>query len=564
MLREIYISNFILIDELRLEFSPGMNVLSGETGAGKSIVVDALSLVMGERINQDYARVAEQRVLVEAVFDVSNNSEARLFLGEQGLLSEDDEADAIILSREINPQGKTAGRINGRQVTAATLKTLSTFLLDMHLQNDRQNILRSGNYLNYVDSFAGEIEELLQQVADLHTLLAASRKQWEDFNLNQQKRVQRLDFLNYQINEIEAGGMSEGEEEELKQLRDRVKNAGKLLAGSNRILELLYSSEAGSSAYDQIAAALDITRDCSVDSFFAGLAEPIENIYYSLQDLSGHLSSFREKLEFEPGLLDQIEDRLYHISKLKNKYGASITDILNYLAQARLEWQELEHNDQRQEELQKEIDCLYGEYMHRATNLSHLRQAGARRLETQVQSELMDLNMPLIDFEVAINSKNEPGLKGIDQIDFLFSPNPGEELKPVTRIASGGEISRFILALKTALADVYRIPTLVFDEIDVGLGGTALNSVARKLAELSGSHQLLLVTHAPQVASYGNRHFVISKQVVGERTFTRVENVEKEEKIMEIARMLDGEHYSDLTFEHAREMITLAQKYYHD
>jgi len=347
MLREIYISNFILIDELRLEFSSGMNVLSGETGAGKSIVVDALSLVMGERINQDYARVAEQRVLVEAVFDVSDNPEARNFLGEQGLLSEDDEADAIILSREINPQGKTAGRINGRQVTAATLKTLSTFLLDMHLQNDRQNILRSGNYLNYVDSFAGEIEELLQQVADLHTLLAASRKQWEDFNLNQQKRVQRLDFLNYQINEIEAGGMSEGEEEELKQLRDRVKNAGKLLAGSNRILELLYSSEAGSSAYDQIAAALDITRDCSVDSFFAGLAEPMENIYYSLQDLAGHLSSFREKLEFEPGLLDQIEDRLYHISKLKNKYGASITDILNYLSQARLEWQELEHNDQR-------------------------------------------------------------------------------------------------------------------------------------------------------------------------------------------------------------------------
>ncbi|MCX5780588.1 MAG: DNA repair protein RecN, partial [Firmicutes bacterium] len=483
-------------------------------------------------------------------------------LGEQGLLSEDDEVDAIILSREINPQGKTAGRINGRQVTAATLKTLSTFLLDMHLQNDRQNILRSGNYLNYVDSFAGEIEELLQQVAELHTLLAASRKQWEDFNLNQQKRVQRLDFLNYQINEIEKSGMNVGEEEELKQLRDRVKNAGKLLAGSNRILELLYSSEAGSSAYDQIAAALDITRDCSVDSFFTGLVEPMESIYYSLQDLSGHLSSFREKLEFEPGLLDEIEDRLYQISKLKNKYGASITDILNYLAQARLEWQELENNHQRQEELQKEIERLYSTYMHRATNLSHLRQAGARRLEAQVQSELLDLNMPLIDFEVAINSKNEPGLKGIDQIDFLFSPNPGEELKPVTRIASGGEISRFILALKTALADVYRIPTLVFDEIDVGLGGTALNSVARKLAELSGSHQLLLVTHAPQVASYGNRHFVISKQVVGERTFTRVKNVEKEEKIVEIARMLDGEHYSDLTFEHAREMIDLAQKYH--
>jgi DNA repair protein RecN (Recombination protein N) len=562
MLQEIYINNFILIDELRLEFLPGMNVLSGETGAGKSIVVDALGLVMGDRINQDYARDAGRQVLVEAVFDVSNNTEARIFLWEQGLMGEEEDADTIILSREVNPHGKTAGRINGRQVTAATLKILSTFLLDMHLQNDRQNILRPANYLDYVDSFAGDIEELLMRVGELHTLLMVRRKQLEDFRLNQHNRVQNLDFLAYQIKEIEAGGLRNGEEEELKQLRDRIKNAGKLLEGSNRILGLLYSSEAGASAYDKMATALDITRDCRNDSFFAGLLEPMENIYYSLQDLTGSLSAFREDLEFEPGLLEETEDRLYHISKLKNKYGATIEDILNYLDQARTEWQELEQGEERQDEIQKEIERLYAQYMHLATELSCQRQTAALLLEAKVQSELLDLNMPLIDFAVTINSRNEPGLRGIDEVDFLFSSNPGEEMKPVMRIASGGEISRFILALKAALADVYHIPTLIFDEIDVGLGGSALSSVARKLAELSRIHQLILVTHAPQVASYGNRNFVIAKQVDEERTFTRVKSVDKDEKVMEIARMLGGENYSDLTLEHAREMIALAQKYH--
>lgn len=558
MLQEIYISNFVLIDELRMEFSTGLNVLSGETGAGKSIIIDALGLLMGERIKNDYIRDQNRKAVAEAVFDVSNNTDARKFLLEQGLIDEDEDIDNIVLSREIHPHGKTAVRINGRNVTVANLKILSTYLVDMHLQNDRQNILRPANYLGYVDSFAGDIEDLLQNVAHLYSLLSIKRKQLEDLRINQQNRAQRMDFLTYQIKEIEESKLREGEEEELKGLRDRIKNAVKLVEGSSRIFELLYSSEKTNSAYDQVSCALDVTVDLKSDSFFTDLVEPLENIYYALQDLSGRISAFKDRLEFEPGQLEEIEDRLYLISKLKNKYGENTKDILTYLETARAERVDLDQNDERQDEIQKEIEQLDSQYMQCATELSRKRKLAARLLEEEVHDELLDLNMPDINFKVAVNGKSNPNSRGMDEIEFLFSPNPGEEMKPVTRIASGGEISRFILALKKALADVYHIPTLIFDEIDVGLGGTALNSVARKLAELSCSHQLIMVTHSAQVASYATQSFFIEKYVEDNRTFTRVKRLDADAKVREIARMLDGEHYSALTLEHARQMIAMA------
>jgi len=560
MLQEIYISNFVLIDELRMEFSSGLNILSGETGAGKSIIIDALGLLMGDRINSDFIRDEGRRALVEGVFDVSGNADARIFLFEQGLSIDADDGETIIISREINPNGKTSARINGRPVTVATLKSLSTYLIDMHLQNDRQNILRPANYIDYVDSFSGYRDDLRQNLASLYNLLSSKHKQLEDLKLNMQNRIQRLDFLNYQIKEIEGSGLRESEEEELKQLRDRIRDAGKLLEGSRRILELLYNSDESSSAYDQVSIALDVIVDLKKDSFFAELVEPMETVYYALQELSARIAEFKDKLEFEPGQLEEVENRLYLIGKLKNKYGDSINDIMIYLEKACSEKKTLEESEERQDIIHTEIMQLNAEYMHLATELSKQRTQAAQVLKEKVHNEMLDLNMPNINFEVAIEKKKIPSVNGIDNIDFLFSANPGEELKPVTRIASGGEISRFILALKTALADVYRIPTLIFDEIDVGLGGSALNSVARKLAELSQFHQLILVTHSPQVASYGTKNFNIEKYIEDEKTYIRVRNLDSGEKELEIARMLDGVYYSQLTLEHAREMITMAKK----
>ena len=561
MLQEINISNFVLIDELRIEFTAGLNILSGETGAGKSIIIDALGLLMGDRINNDFIRDESRKAVIEGVFDVSDNADARIFLLEQGLAVNTDDWGTIIVSREINHSGKTSARLNGRPVTVATLKSLSTYMVDMHLQNDRQNILRPINYIDYVDSFAGNIEDLLQSLASLYNLLSSKHKQWDDLKLNMQNRVQRLDFLNYQINEIEGSGLQVDEEGVLKQLRDRIRDAGKLLDGSSRILKLLYGADESSSAYDQISAALDVTADLQKDSFFAELVEPMETVYYSLQDLAGRISEFKDKLEFEPGQLEEVENRLYLISKLKNKYGDSIKDILIYLEKARAERKILEESEEAQDKIQTEIVQLNSEYMHLATELSQKRALAAKVLKEKVHEEMMDLNMPNINFEVSLEKKDIPGVNGIDIIDFLFSANPGEEKKPVTRIASGGEISRFILALKAALAGIYRIPTLIFDEIDVGLGGSALNSVARKLAELSRGHQLILVTHSPQVASYGAKNFNIEKYIEGEKTYTRIKSLDSDEKVLEIARMLDGESYSQLTLEHAREMIAMAEKY---
>jgi DNA repair protein RecN len=560
MLQEIYISNFVLIEDLRMEFASGLNILSGETGAGKSIIIDALGLLMGDRINSDFIRDESRKAIIEGVFDVSNNSDARIFLLEQGLADEDDDCDMIIVNREINPNGKTSARINGRPVTAAALKLLSTCLVDMHLQNERQNILRPANYLNYVDGFSGQTEELRQTLASLYRLLASRQKQLQELKLDMQNRMQRLDFLNYQIREIEESRLNENEEGELKELRDRIGNAGRLLEGSERILQLLYNSDETASAYDQVSSAINMTADLKKDGFFAELMEPMETIYYALQDLAERIADFKAQLDFEPGVLEEVENRLYLISKLKNKYGDTIKDILIYLDNARTERTSLEKNEEQQGKIETELMRLNGEYFQLADELSKERTLGARALKEKVLGEMLDLHMPNINFEVLIEHQDVPGVNGMDQVDFLFSANPGEELKPVARIASGGEISRFILALKTALADVYRIPTLIFDEIDVGLGGTALNAVARKLAELAQSHQLILVTHSPQVASYGDKNFTIEKYVKDDKTFTRVRCLDSSAKEMEIARMLDGENYSELTLKHAREMIAMAKK----
>ncbi|MEQ8201988.1 MAG: DNA repair protein RecN, partial [Syntrophomonadaceae bacterium] len=335
--------------------------------------------------------------------------------------------------------------------------------------------------------------------------------------------------------------------------------AAKLLKGSNRLLELLFDSGDVPSAHDQLGAGLDEVMQLKGDSFFASLAEPLENIYYSLQDLSGRIAEFKGSLDFEPGELEEIENRLYLISRLKGKYGSGVEEILAHLDAVRREKEMLMESEDRLGQGQQELERIKADYLQQAEELSRWRHQAAAVLAARVHQELMDLSMPHISFEVRLSRKDIPGSRGIDDIGFWFSPNPGEEMKPVTRIASGGEISRFILALKTALADVYNIPTLIFDEIDVGLGGEALNSVARKLAELSRNHQLILVTHSPQVASFGDSNLMVEKIVDGGKTFTKVKHLDAEEKVVEIARMLAGDGYSQLTIEHAREMIASAQ-----
>ncbi|NLO22111.1 MAG: DNA repair protein RecN [Syntrophomonadaceae bacterium] len=555
MLQEIYINNFVLIDELRLELQPGLNVLTGETGAGKSIIIDALGLLIGDRISSDYIKNKEQKALVEAVFDVSNNKEARHFLEKNGLLEED---GLLIVSREISPGSRNLARINGRSVNISLLKNLAVNILDMHVQDEQLSILRPDMYLGYVDCFAVGSEELLIQVQNCFKEIRRLKKELEELQIEEMNNAEKLDFLSYQIEEIEKAGLLKGEEEELLGLAHRIRNARKLLEGSQGVLDLLYNGQ-GHNAYDLIAMSIALCSELRGDPFFEDLHGKLKEVYYFLQDQSSQIASYRDSLDFDPGRQEEIEERLFLINKLKNKYGGSIEATLDHLEQAREQKAVLDNRQVHQESLQKELDSWQQQYYALAARLSAKRRQGAETLQEMVKNELIELNLPHIRFQVSLQELEEPAYAGLDKAEFLFSANPGEELRPLSRTASGGERSRFVLALKKALAQVYQVPTLIFDEIDIGVGGSSLTSMALKLSQLAASHQLILVTHSPQVASYARQHCLIEKKIINGKTSTLVKTLNGEEKIAEIARMLGGDNYSQLTLEHAREMYTQAQ-----
>ena len=553
MLQEIYIHNFVLIDEIRLHFTQGMNVLSGETGAGKSMIMDALSLLMGQRALGEYLRDQSRKAVIEAVFDLEANSAARQFLEQQGLSLEEEDG-ILVVTREIMPSGKTIARVNNRTVTVSMLKQLSENIIDMNGQNDRLDMIQPDMYLYYLDSFIEEREELHQELQECFRQWQKIKKELDTIQENKQERAQRMDYLAYQIKEIEQAQLVDGEEEAGEELRDRIKNAQDLVEGSSRMIELLYHNREGAAVFDHLYTARSIAEELQIDPFFAQLVEPLENMYYQIEDIAEQLTQYRDTLDFEPGLLEQTEQRLYEISQLKNKYGDSISEVLQYLEEARYEHDALDHSDEFQQELIEKEQQFQEKYRVLSENLHHRRLEAAAIFETRVEQELLDLNMPHIRFQVQIEAK-QPSADGIDQVDLLFSPNPGEAMQPLARIASGGELSRFILAVKKALADVYQVPTLVFDEIDVGLGGAALTAMANKIAELSRTHQAVVITHSPQLSSYADRHFQVEKYVLEGQTYTRVKVLNEEERIEELARMLDGEHFSDLTLQHAREML---------
>jgi len=556
MLREMLIKNFVLIDELRLEFDTGLNVLTGETGAGKSILIDALGLVSGDRIQDDYLRDRSQKALVEAVFQLPRGEDFLQFLQEQGLYEEGE--DNLIVSREITPNGRSTARINGRTVPIATLKAAAPYLVDLHVQGEQHDFLQADTYLDMVDAFDPRIQPLRTQVEEEYRQLQNLTRQLEALRDDEQNKLQRLDFLEFQINEIEKAQLVSGEDQELTVKRQRIRNANRLNEACQRMLGDLYRSEESYSAYDLLSSALDAAQGIKDDEFFASLTEPLQEMLVTIQDMAASVASFQEELDFDPGLLEEIEQRLYTIERLKSKYGESVDEILAHLQQAYEERNQLEMSSERQQVLEEEIQRLQQQYDETAGRLTKLRSETAAVLEKQILAELSQLNMPHIRLAIRLETRSVPGLLGMDRVELWFSANPGEDLRPLGKTVSGGELSRVILAIKTALADTYQVPTLIFDEIDVGVGGTSLTAMARKLKQLSESHQVILVTHAPQVAAYARVHHFIQKEVHDGQTLTRVKLLQGEERVAELARMLSGESITDITLQHAREMIANA------
>ncbi len=581
MLVELTIRDFAIIDELHLRFGEGLNVLTGETGAGKSIIVDAVSLLLGGRGDAGLIRAGAGRASVEGVFRLDAEARAAVepMLEADGL--EGDEPGILVLSREIRKEGRNICRINGRAVALKSLQSVGECLVDIHGQTEHLSLMRVREHADLLDRYGG-LWPLRQEVADRVAELRAVRRELSSLRRDERELARRTDLLQYQVSEIDAARLEPGEDQELGTERTRLANAEQLQALAQEAFTALYESgEDQASAVDLLqAAALALAGLLRLDPSTSALAETSEQVGYQLEDLAEQVREYRDQVEFNPRRLNQVEERLSLLHNLQRKYGDSIADVLAFAERARQELETIEHSEERIAELEAEEDRLLHEIGRLGSELSRQREEAGRRLAAGIEAELDELSMARARFGVDLAWRDDPegtyvdeagrngaqgqriafDSSGLDRVEFLVAPNVGEPLKPLIRIASGGETSRLMLALKTVLAQADRTPTLIFDEIDAGIGGRVGGVVGHKLwgltrgdGDLVRCHQVLCVTHLPQLASYGDVHLHVTKGVVGGRTVTSVEALEGKALEEEMAGMLGA--VTELTRASAVEML---------
>ncbi len=559
MLSELYIRDFAIIDELRLQFKRGFNVLTGETGAGKSIILDAVTLLLGGRADTTFVRAGAGEAYVEATFKLNDGLKKVLtpVLEAEGL--DEEQGSRVLLSRELRLNGRNICRVNGRTVNLSVLRDVAEPLIDIHGQGEHLSLLQPRSHLPLLDSYAGvgsERAALAKEITALQTI----QHELAELRQNERMQAQRADMLRFQISEIEAAKLQDGEEGDLRAERTRLANSEQLMKSASEAVNLLTGMDEDSQAVaDMLGQAerslIQLTR---YDETQGPLLERLQGLIYQLSEMSSDLQSYLNEVEYNPSRLNFVEERLEMISMLKRKYGEDIGTILALRERAIAELKRIDSSEERIGELEKSQE----DYLHRcgamALKLSHKRQIAAKKLATAVVTQLVDLQMDGARFEVDFARKPQTdGLyvenerlafdkTGFDQAEFLISTNPGEPLKPMAKVASGGETSRLMLALKTALAQVDKTPTLIFDEIDQGIGGRVGNVVGRKLWGLTAvaEHQVIVVTHLPQLAGYGDVHFHVSKGQKEGRTTTRIKTLDRNGRIQELAAMLgtQGEH----------------------
>ena len=558
MLVELNVKNFAIIDELQLRFSSGFNVLTGETGAGKSIIIDAVSNLLGGRADSAMIRSGTDAAWVEGIFYLNEPAkEAILPLLQRDGLEGDDE-NVLILAREIRQERRNICRVNGRAVTLGTLASIGQHLVDIHGQTEHLSLLRVREHIVFLDRY-GDLWPLRREVADLVRELRQVRQELSDLVRDERELARRADLLAYQIQEIAAANLKVGEEKELNEERTRLANAEHLLELANDAHRALYVGEEGQlSAIDLLAQVVhSLTSLEKIDSSLEEQRQTVEETSYRLEDLAQSLRAYCDSIEFSPARLRQVDGRLDLIYNLKRKYGDSIAEILAFGEAAQRELDGVTHREEQVEELEAREAELLRQIGTLAAQLSAQRRAAGERLAEAIEAELKHLGMEGARFGVGIEQKEaEDGAwvgekqmrfdtTGIDRVEFLIAPNVGEPLKSLIKIASGGETSRLMLALKTVLSAADQTPTLIFDEIDAGIGGRAGGVVGKKLWSLTAGaspgvagHQVLCVTHLPQLAGYSDVHFKVDKEVSGERTLTTVQQLTEEERVEELASML--------------------------
>lgn len=568
MLLDLRIKNFVIIDSLSVTFNQGLNILSGETGAGKSILIDALSGVLGDKMNVDMIRTGFDRASLEAVFDISALDDLKKILEESGIENED---DTLIIHRELFSNGKGRCYVNSIQIPVTKLKEISENLIDIHGQNEHQNIINIAKHRELLDSF-GSLNDDVNAVRSVHEKLTSIRNKINSFMIDEKEKARRIEFNTFSLKEIESSNLKIGEDEELKtesnlltnaeKLFTEVNNSADLISGENGVLRNLKKAETG------------LSKISDIDPNISSILDTIRESLYSLEDANSILRDYKNSIDFSSARVNQVEERLNLIYALKKKYGDSIQEILQYAEKARNELDTINSSDEQLEQLKDHEKRTVKEAKELALSLSEKRKTAAKKLEDLVIKELNDLGMGGTVFKISIKREIsddgdiDAGDKkyvlyphGLDRIEFLLSANEGEDLKQLRKVASGGEMSRIMLALKNVIQSADIVDTLIFDEVDAGISGKTAEIVGRKLKNLSKKRQVLLITHLPQIAAMSDSHYLVQKGKSEGRVTTIVKNLTEKEKIREVARMLAGAEITDISMKHAEELIEKAGAY---
>ena len=559
MLSLLHIENIAVISQADIAFEPGFNVLTGETGAGKSIVIDSIGAVIGARTSRDLIRTGAKSARVSAVFQ---QLPALPWFQQQDLYP--DENGQLLVERTIQPDGKNACRVNGRPILVSQLRELGRQLLNIHGQHDGQQLLDETCHLGYLDSFGG-LDELRGQFQSAYEKVQDIRHALAALEMDESEKARRMDTLNYQIGELERAQLRPGEEEELTGRRELLRNAERLTEAIDGAWQALSGGEEGEGAVSLLMSAEEsLTSGGRYSEELAKLAAQASELRYALDDLAEQVRDAQSSLDFYPGELDEVEGRLDVLHRLKRKYGDSVDDMLDYLEQCRRELDEIQFSEDRARKLEQELETALVRAREQGEVLSDARKEAAEQLAGRIQSELKQLDMPKVRFQVDFAPRYcQDGMDatGMDEVRFLMSANLGEELRPIQKIASGGELARIMLALKNVLAENDQVTTMVFDEVDTGVSGRAAQKVAEKLFEVAKDRQVLCVTHLPQIAAMGDVHFSVEKGEAGGRTFTAVERLDRERRRQELARLTSGDRITSTALEGAEEMLSAAEQW---
>jgi len=567
MLSRLLIQNVALIEKIELDLGTGLNILTGETGAGKSIVIDSITAIIGGRLSKDIIRTGEEKAVIEALFIITDENKINELI-ELGFEIDD---DSVLAVREFYSNGKNICKVNGRMVTVSMLKCLGEKLVDIHGQNENQSLLEVNNHIEYLDSFIGEeILNVKNEYRNKLNHLKSLNTELVELSGSPAEIAKKVDMLSFQIDEISKANLVLGEEEELSESRLKLSNSEKInISLSNSYETLSGNGINGYSVLSMISNTLkDINKIAVFDESYSEAANALTEISYNLEEISRDLRAWRDEVEYSPAKLVQIEERLDFITRLKRKYGKTVEEIIRYNDDLQNELISMSNLEERFIEINKEIALLNDELYELSKIMTKLRSEMSMILSEKIVNELMELEMKStkfivkIEFNQSIDSKGlyKFNKNGLDNVEFYISPNIGEELKPLNKIASGGEMARIMLAIKTILAKVDNKPTLIFDEIDSGISGKIAYAVAEKLAYISSEHQVICVTHLAQIASMADSHYVIEKQIDSGKTKTLLRLIQHEDREKEIAKISGTSNITETTLKHAREILDTSAK----